>query len=454
MREPIVYDAIVVGAGAAGIAAARTLRSRGASVLVLEAMDRIGGRIYTDPSLAIPFDHGAQFFSQATSLNTLVPIARELGVPTLSADTVPQTFVDLDSGDEVLPVDFVTTHVSATVALLEAGAAITSGAVPDASALDVVTAAGLGDAPYIRLSYQFLMTVIDGGTPGVQSTADLYGFTKFAPMPFLYPFNDSLYLPEGYGTFLNVLAEDLQIEVDAPVRSIAYDDDVVVVATDDATYAAQTVIVTASTGVLASGAIEFSPPLPDAVTAAIAGLPMGNVYKMMLEFNGAPFNDDGTARTGPMNNIVPLVNHPTPAFTVNYFSEQYPEAGTYVVVTAEGPETLEYEALGPDATATTVMLPILERVFPGATAAFTGRCIATAWGTNPFTCGGLSYATPGNADARVRLAAPVDDVIWFAGEALSVHSHGQVHGAWQSGVLAAYGALAAIIRLQSTASPA
>src|SRR5437588_6467587 len=94
-----IYDVIVVGAGAAGIAAARAVQSSNRTVLVLEAMNRTGGRCWTDTSLGIPYEPGAQFMSQAQSLNTvLYPTAKQLGIATFDGGAFPPVFFNTASG--------------------------------------------------------------------------------------------------------------------------------------------------------------------------------------------------------------------------------------------------------------------------------------------------------------------------------------------------------------------
>jgi monoamine oxidase len=251
-------------------------------------------------------------------------------------------------------------------------------------------------------------------------------------------------MPSGYGTFIARLATGLPVQLQSPVQSITYGGSLVTIATTTGqTYQARTVIVTASTAVLASGSIAFSPALPPAYVSALADLPMGHAYKIMLGFTSNPFNGRLGTQPGKMRNFVPLVDAPTPAFSVNYFAEEYPNAGTFMVATAEGPDVDTYEAMGAT-NAAKAILQLVEAPFPGVTKAWNGQAIASSWSTNPYTRGCISFAKPGKTAARVQLAKPLGNQAWFAGEALSIHAHSLVHGAWESGTAAAYGALASI----------
>jgi monoamine oxidase len=69
---------------------------------------------------------------------------------------------------------------------------------------------------------------------------------------------------------------------------------------------------------------------------------------------------------------------------------------------------------------------------------------STAWLQDPWSRGSYSYALPGHADDRARLAAPVDDRLFFAGEATSPNFFSTAHGAWLSGITAADAALASL----------
>lgn len=442
------YDVIVVGAGAAGIAAARAVQSSNRSVLVLEAMDRAGGRCWTDTSLGVPYEPGAQFISQAQSLNTvLYPIAKQLGIDTIDGAAFPPVFFDLASGtksSDLEQADFFATFGLVHSALLSYGLSITLGE-PDVSARQVIAGAGLADADYLKLVEQIVVSVVDGGDPADQSVEDLYNFTQFSPVPFVYPANDSLFVPSGYGAFLAGLASGLPIQVSCPVQSVTYGGSTVAVKTvGGATYLAKTVIVTASVNVLQAGTIDFSPALPAEYTTALSGITMGHAYKALLQFKGNPFvNKSLGVEAGKMANIIPLGNRTTPTFFANYLAERHPGAGPFLVMACEGEDAVKFEDLGPEAAGQTIC-KMLEKTFPGIAAAWTGQILASSWKSNPYTLGCISYAKPGKASARVQLAKPINNQVWFAGEACSVHSHSQVHGAWASGTDAGYAALGAV----------
>jgi monoamine oxidase len=440
------YDVIVVGSGSAGIAAARAVQTAKRSVLVLEAQDHLGGRCFSDTTtFPIPFDPGAQFVGQSQSLNNfLYPLIRQLGIALIPGEDIPRAFFNPATGKEADASEFFLTYGGVDAAILSAGLAMTLGA-PDASVLDVVTAAGLQHSPYVNMAYQFLVSALTGGSPAVQSTLDLYGESQFVPAAFAFPLKDSFVIPSGYGAFIARLAKGLSIRYSTPVASIDYSGTFVKVKTTTGkTFTAKAAIVTTSVNVLKSGSITFAPELPPNHASALSGMSMGHAWKAMLEFRGKPFDGPLGAKPGKMSTAVGLVNADSPQFFVNYCAQQFPKLeNTYVVAIAENAPGIRLERMGPQKAGKEVCA-LLETPFPGVTAAWTGRIVASNWLTNPYTRGCLTYATTGNAGARTRFAQPVDKKVWFAGEGVSVHSHGTVNGAWATGTDAAYGALFAL----------
>jgi monoamine oxidase len=222
----------------------------------------------------------------------------------------------------------------------------------------------------------------------------------------------------------------------SPVTKIDYSGSNVVVTTTNATYTGRTVIVTPSVGVLNSNTITFSPALPPAFSTAIGNLRMGNVYKGVLGFKSDVFSGKAGVPPGAMTYIAPLIPVGQPAGIVNFWQHKM------VMLYADADLATTYENMGADAAA--ALLAVLETHFPGATAAWDGRFAGTAWTSNTFTRGAYAFVTPGNANARVLLQAGISSKVWFAGEALSVSSHGAQHAAYISGTNAAYAALGSL----------
>jgi monoamine oxidase len=424
------YDAIVVGAGLAGIAAARTIRSYGRSVLVLEATGRAGGRVATDNSFPAPFDLGAQFFSGvATGDNALYGIARQFGLPAIAANAVPFAPAGGDAAA------FRATYAAVHSALLGGGERVRDGVVGDAPLHDAVKdlrALKYFDAALAHQAAQDA-PAIEGG-----SLADYVALARHAPAALVYPADDTFFFASGVGNFVARLSKGIPIVFDAPVTSVAYRGGAVAVRVKDGrTYRARKVIVTASTGVLASKIIGFEPALPPRYRAWIDALPMKNAFKIALSFDknvfGGRLGIEGTRMTG----VVDLDRQPSFSLLANVSGKPM------AVFACDGALADRYERFSPRHVAAH-FLKNLERLFPGATNAWTGQAAASGWRANQYTRGAASYATVGNTGARAALATPIADRLWFAGEAVASIAPGQMHGAWLSGATAARGALSSL----------
>jgi monoamine oxidase len=418
------YDAIVVGAGVAGIAAARMLRSHGRSALVLEAMHRIGGRVETDNSFPAPVDLGAQFFSGiAAGENAPYGHAKRLGFETIAASGVRSTVAGGDAAT------FRSTYAALLSALDERSERIRAGVAHDAPVADAVHS--LRGLPHFQDALALLVDARD------RSLLDYANGVRHAPAPFVYPADDTHYFPSGVGNLIERLADGLSIVCDAPVASIAYDGDSVTLRTKRGrAYRARKAIVTASTGVLASGSIDFAPALPAAHRASICALPMSNAFKIAFGFSRDVFGGRYGIAGTQMHAIAVLEGRSSVSMVTNVFGKPM------AVFIAEGETADRYEQLSQTDTAQ-FFLKRLDVMFPGA-AAWNGTARATSWRSNPYTRGAASYATVGNAAARAALAEPIARTLWFAGEANARAAHGQMHGAWMSGVAAARGVLDAL----------
>lgn len=439
------YDVIVVGAGAAGIAAARAVLAGKRSVLVLEAQDHIGGRCRTLNTFPIPFDQGAQFVGQCQSLNNfLYPLMVARGIPLVQGDKLHRYFFDPQTGRGPLKYnELLATYAQFTAAILASGLAISQGE-KDVSVQEVIDDGSFQYEPYIEPVLDLQVRSVDGGDPKDQSVLDLYNNLEYLIAPFAFPPKDTFLIPTGYGAFIASLGKGIPLTPNSPVESIDYRGKLVSIRTaNKRTYTAKAVIVTASVNVLKSGTLTFAPDLPRAQAKALSGLTMGHAIKLMLEFNGKPFEHAGIP-PNRTTSALPLINESIPQFFLNYFKEVYSGLPhTYMMTIVEGKEAVNLEKMGPKKAGEKICA-YLSHAFPGIENAWTRRILTSNWATNPYTLGCISYATTNHAEARVTLSLPVANKLFFAGEAISVHSHSLVNGAWASGTAAGYGALFAI----------
>jgi monoamine oxidase len=228
---------------------------------------------------------------------------------------------------------------------------------------------------------------------------------------------------QGFGRVVARLAAGLNIRCNSPVEHIDLTPaDRVSVSGQWGSLDARRVVVTVSTGVLQSGTIRFSPDLPIGHREAIEGLPMGNCNKLRLFFAERVFDDL------PPSLLVPL-DGPNEAMEIT-IRENGEEAAVGMF---HGPFGRELAAQG-EAVMSAHLIETLARIFGHRISRFVSPMpVAVNWDANPFIAGYVSAALPGCADARLRLAEPLDDRLAFAGEATSMRFMGDVHGAWLEG---------------------
>ncbi len=424
-----VYDAIVIGGGAAGIAAARTMASYGKTALILEAQGRPGGRADTDNATfkEVGFDLGAQFFGHCLAGNVLLGIAHARGMQTVDFSKLPTYFY---LGAKKAPLADVASFVATTggmlADLLAAGALI--GSPSQDYPASNITGKYAKDL-YYENAIAIDVTTESGAMPDETSTLDLFNFTIGSPSPFLTP-GDSLIVKSGMGNFIQSLAKGLPIKLDTAVRRVTYGSTGVAVETNAGTFRGRTAIVAVSTGVLRAGAIEFSPALPAETRDAIDALPLGVIYKAALGFGRDIF---------PHFNGMTAVTQLSPQPAITYFAKFW--GYDIVEFLADADIAVKIESMSATGQRD-YLLQRLEENVPGAAAAFDGRMTASDWGKNPYTYGSYSHALVGKTQARAILRRSVGNRIFFAGESVALSSTiTLLQGAYNSGIAAASGAL-------------
>lgn len=398
-------DTLIIGAGCAGIAAARTLLAAGRSCLVLEASQRLGGRAYTSPAPGAPFDHGATWLHQANEN----PLTRFIGEH-IDHDTVRERHLHL--GDRFATPEEFAEYWRAHSAFEEAVAAAPF--PPDRSVAEAAPREGRWDATIAHwLGSQINAAELDGISLEDYVTTDLDG-------PNLLP-------REGVGGLVARLAEGLPVRLGHTVRHLRWGAGSVVAEGDFGALHAARAIVTVSTGVLAAGGIRFTPELPAATQAAIAGLPMGLLTKIA-------FRAKGTDRLviAPFHSARRMVT-PGEAPPMGWIFWPFGEDHLFGFV--GGARAWELSRLGKEATEAAARAD-LAAMFGPRVEAVLGECLVTEWGTDPLFLGSYSHARPGHHASRAALAEPLGRLA-FAGEACHSRFAGTVAGAWLSGEAAA-----------------
>jgi monoamine oxidase len=413
-------DILVIGAGAAGIAAARTALAAGRRVRVLEARPRPGGRAVTSHALGVPFDLGATWL-HAAETNPLAPEARALGIPLHDSDAL-RNEVTFIGTRRITPAEDRAYDAAwrAFEAAIAARAAAPGPDVPAAEAAprggpwDATVATWQGEviaaAPLSAISLRdFAATLLSGGN----------------------------LLPEGgLGALLARLAEGLPIAFDARVERLAWSGQAVAAEGGFGRITAGAVICTLPTPLIAGEALRFDPPLPPALRDAAAALPLGHAIKVGLRAAGddrlgLPDNSSTDRMVAPGERLIP----------VSFWPRGMPIASAWI----GGPLALEVARDGPGAAEALVRAEIAARLGSAAPAAFRPGALVSAWSTDPLAQGAYSHARVGAAAGRGVLAAPLaGGRLCFAGEACHPTLAGTVGGAWLSGLAAAGHALGAV----------
>lgn len=418
-------DVIVVGAGVAGLAAGQKLKERGLRGVLLEARDRIGGRCFCDNSFPAPFDFGGQFFQQVVpnvfggTNNPLFDLYISQGGQDIPCVLIP----DFYAGGERLPDDeqapFQEMNIAYAAAVAANGIAAQLGA-QDMSAADA--SAALAGQPWYTLTSSFLALALDA--PASQlSVLDVWNDVQFAINPDGSP-SDKVN-PTGMGNFVAQFAEGLDIRLSTAVSEIDLTaPDQVTVTTDQGPLTARAVIVTAPVSLLAAGQITFRPALPAAYQQAFADLPFGVVDKLGIAFSSDVFGetaantvvtrhqDLGGDRFGM--GLAKLAGQPMMNL---FFAEDLARQ-----LESEGQAAYDNYAR-----------EFLNDTYGAEAAGAIERTIIHPWGNDPLTLGSYSAAKVGKVSARATLAQPIDNRLFFAGEAISTNAHSSLHGAFLTG---------------------
>jgi monoamine oxidase len=232
-------------------------------------------------------------------------------------------------------------------------------------------------------------------------------------------------LREGYGALVANWGADVPVTLNAAATRIRWGAKGVVVETAKGAIAGKRLLLTVSTNLLASGRIAFDPPLPDWKLAAAADLPLGVHNRIGIQLTRNPFDPDApTSATLMLEGEVPIA------------TQLRPFGYDYVVGVTGGRHGAWLEKAG-HAASVDYLTERLVAAFGGdIRAALSTRSIVTAWAGDPWTLGSYSSARPGASHQRAELTRPIDDVLYFAGEACSVDFAGTAHGAYLSAVAA------------------
>lgn len=407
-------DVIIIGAGAAGIAAARLVAEAGRSYALIEASGRVGGRAFTDTTIfGMPFDLGAHWI-HASGAHPLSAFGRAAGLDIYRAPDIGRLYAD---GRQRPASDYE--DLLKTIRRAERAIAAAGYAGRDLPASDVLPNLGLWG-------------------PSAEFVVGPFSCAKDLDQISTLDFSNSEegdvddFCRQGFGTLVAQLAAPLSIRLDTPARSVDISGRLVSVSTNRGTIEGRVAILAIPPSVIAAGKVRILPELPQRYLSALEHVTLGAYDHIAFELPDNPlglkadelvyFGCEGNRCYGLLARI-----NGSSLYSLEV-------AGSVAAELAERP---------PEA-AHAFLREALTREFGTRTAAEVGRIHATRWSREPWALGAFSSAQPGFGTLRRPFTEEVSGKLLFAGE----HAHetlwGTVGGAWLSGERAAKQALALV----------
>jgi monoamine oxidase len=420
---PREADVVVIGAGAAGIAAARRIHEANRKVIVVEAADRIGGRCHTDlETFDTPFDRGARWLYEPDT-NLMARLARSAGAAVFPAPHGQKIRIGRRNARAGETEQFLAALVRAKRAIGEAARGRTDVACASALPDDLDVWAGTVD---------FVL----GANATGKDLKDLSAMDRARASGR----NAAVGCKQGLGALLAALGQSLPISLSTPASRVTWVGRDIGVETGAGRIGARAVIVTVSTNVLTSGGIRFTPELPKRQLDAAARLSLGSYDRIALWL---PNNPLGLAPDETM--IEQSIDGKTALLAANA------NGSSLCTVDVAGSFGRDLSAQG-EAAMIAFATEWLAKLFGSDAAAAVKRSAATRWNAAPHVLGAMSAAEPGGQPSRKILMEPLGS-LFFAGEAAHETLWGTAGGAWESGERAADAALRKIAAYREAERP-
>jgi monoamine oxidase len=420
---PREADIVVIGAGAAGIAAARRIMAANRRVIVVEATSRIGGRCQTDIStFDVPFDRGARWMHNPET-NPMIRLGRAAGLEITPAPSGQKIRIGRRFARPGETEEFLAAQVRANRAIDDASR---KGDISCAAVLPKDLGDWAGTAEFV-LGANFAgkdlrdMSVVDKARAQDRTTA--------------------IACRQGLGTLIARLGEQLPVSLSTPANRILWSKRDVTVETSAGKIVARAAVVTVSSNVLVAGNLKFDPDIPKRMLDAAAKLSLGSYDRIALQMPGNPL---GLSR----DDI--LIEQSNSTRTALLYANM--GGSSLCTIDVAGSFGRDLSAQGEQAMSA-FAVEWLTKLFGSEAGAAVKKSSATRWNAQPFVLGAMSVAAPGAQVSRKILTDPIG-CMYLAGEATHETLWGTIDGAWESGERAAEAALRRIGALRDAPAEA
>jgi len=422
-------DALIIGGGIAGLVATRHLTDAGLRVTLLEARDRLGGRIYTESTGEFPVELGAEFVHGHP--DEILAIAAEGATPIVP---VQGSFRRMING-EWAEAGHLMEKIDQLFAKLPAGE-------PDESFQYYLDRRGEDDEVK-----QHALRYVEGFHAADSSLISARSLRRDSEAEEAIKGDHQYRIASGYESLARTAADRIDrtrcdIVMNTSVHEIVWRKGQVIARAGTTEYLASRAIVTLPLGVLKSGSVAFSPALPEKQNA-MSFLEMGPVIRVSLCFQEKFWERD------PKMADLSFFFTDDPQFPTWWTANPLP----YPILTgwAAGPNAKAHTGKNKDEIVSSAVesLAGIMKIAESELRLQMTASFAHDWQADPFSRGAYSYTAVGGMDAAQALAAPVADALYFAGEATNIDGYtGTVHGAIATGLRAAKELLQSLRSLQ------
>lgn len=403
---------IVIGAGISGLAAAKRLKQHGFTVIILEAQEKVGGRLRTDRSLGVPFDEGASWIHGPNG-NPITDLASQSGA---------NTFLTDDDNIEVYDINgsaYSDSVLTSTEDLFNNAVETVQNAGTLNESFETVFNSLFPDQANDRLWKYMLSAFLEFNTGADISKLS----SKYFNDDQVFGGSDVI-IANGYDKVTDFLAKGIDIRLNTRVSAIDYTGQKVRVLSNDTLYEGDYALISVPLGVLKKNVISFTPALPTDKTTALTKTNIGNVNKFLFTWD-SPFWDVNLQYIGFTPDMKGKFNY---FLNVKKFS-----TANALMTFAFGDYATLTESMSDSQIINEVMQhlkSIYDNDIPNPT-----NMLRTKWGQNVNSFGAYSYATNGTTTEDFDiLADSVNNKLFFAGEHTSREYRGTVHGAYLSGI--------------------